>query len=156
MTRRFLLAGVVLIGLAECAFWALTAAFAWAFRDFILCWTQAECAARSSIVATRTVEAAAFSAVLALNLVALGVFLANRQRPGLLVLSALQVVDLAITVVYGAIFAASSEWVTMLQSLSGGFLAALLLGLLYVLNGLPAAMVGVRPRTGRSPAPGGE
>jgi hypothetical protein len=143
--ERIVRAGVVLFAVAECAFWGLVTTIWWAFRDFVLCWMS--CPDRPELIAQRTLEAAGFSILLGINLVALAIFGLNRWRHGRLVLSAVEGVDLAITLLVGLMFARSNDWTTALQWWSGGLIAALTLGLLYVLSGSLAATRDGWPRS---------
>ncbi len=144
--RKKALAGLLLFAQAECAWWGLVVTVWWAFRDFVVCWTP--CPDRPDIIAQRTLEAAGLSIWLAINLVAVVIFGLSRKRKGLIVLGGVEVVDLAFTLLVGVMFASSSELMTAVQWWSGSLIAAVTLGLLYLLNGLLDARRDGTPRSG--------
>ena len=128
--RELILAGVIVFALVACAWWGLVVAFAWAFRDFFICW-GGPCLNRPTILAQRTLAAIALSIWVVVNLIALVIFVGNRRRLGTRVLGGVEVVGLVITLVLGGNLAGANDLVTAAEWWSGSVIAAATLGMLY-------------------------
>jgi hypothetical protein len=104
--------------------------FLWAFREFLICGEP--CPSRPAVITARTQEAVAMTVWLAINLLALLVFLLNRRRIGLLVLGGVQVADVAITLGFGLILAMANDFSSGLAWWAGSPIAAVAVLLLYL------------------------
>lgn len=122
----------ILFGLAECGFWALVTSIGWALRDFLPCGlSRYPCLQEETVVARHTLAAIGFSVWLAVNVVALLIFLLNRRRPGAILLAGVQLVDVAITLVTGLMHFLQSGLPSGPDWWSGSAMAIVTLILLY-------------------------
>src|SRR6267143_1703427 len=99
-----LLAGVIVLAVAQCTLWLLDALLSWEFRGLLL-------DSASDQVAFNARFAIAIVVGAAINLIALAAFLLRRQGPGELVLTAVQVGNLLFSI-YAAI-SVSAAWLLL-------------------------------------------
>lgn len=99
-----LLAGVIVLAVAQCLLWLLDAVLSWEFRGLLLDSASAQ-------VAYNARFAIAVGAGAAINLIGLAFFLLRRQGPGVLVLTAVQVGNVLFSI-YAAI-SVSAAWLLL-------------------------------------------
>jgi hypothetical protein len=126
VARRWLLTGVVTVALAECVLWYVAASIGWATRDIFVGSGAPQAAARARF-------ALALFAGAGINVVALVSFLVRRRGFGWWLLVAIEIGNLAVSLVE-AVVRDAAWWLS-------AALAALALGLLFGLRRLAEASV---------------